>query len=166
MIRQEWHIDGDDLGAYADGRTSAVMMSSIEAHLLACDQCRTALSTHVHAYDGDHDRNDDPVWAAIADRVDRGNRPFAWSSRMLVVSISSPPLALATALLAALLVVFVCVARVSDARHATTMLISFGPLVPLVGARLAFGRKVDPAGTMSAAARSPPGGWPPRGRWS
>ena len=32
------------------------------------------------------------------------------------------------------------------------MLVSFGPLVPLVGARVAFGRSVDPAGTMSAAA--------------
>ena len=29
------------------------------------------------------------------------------------------------------------------------MLVSFGPLVPLVGARVAFGRSVDPAGTMS-----------------
>ena len=148
MIGQEWHIDGDDLAGYADGRTSAVMMSSVEAHLLACDQCRSALSERVHADDSDTDR----VWAAIADRVDRGNRLFSWSSRMLVVSVSSPPLALATALLAALLVMFVCVARLSDARHATTVLVSFGPLVPLAGARFAFGRSVDPAGTMSAAA--------------
>ena len=148
MIRQEWHIDGDDLAAYAEGRANAVTVSSIEAHLLTCAECRATLTTRARP----ERVEDDPVWAAIADRVDRGNRLFAWSSRTLVVSISSPPLAMMTALLAGLLVAFVCVARLSDARHATTMLVSFGPLVPLVGARIAFGRGVDPAGTMAAAA--------------
>jgi hypothetical protein len=148
VIRQEWHIDSEDLAAYAGGTAGAVTMSSIEAHLLACEHCRAALGTHL-------DRpasGDDRVWAGIVERVDRGNRLVAWSSRMLVVSISSPPLAFVTLLLAALLVGFVCVARLCDARHATTMLVSLGPLVPLVGAHLAFGRSVDPAGTMSAAA--------------
>ena len=149
MIRQEWHIDGDDLAAYADGHANAVLMSSIEAHLLTCERCRAGLTSQVHLGDTEQD---DHVWAAIVDGVDRGNRLFSWSSRILVVSISSPPLALVTALLAGLLVAFVSIARLSDARHATTMLVSFGPLVPLVGARIAFGRSVDPAGTMSAAA--------------
>jgi Putative zinc-finger len=148
VIRQEWHIDGDDLTAYADGRAGAVMMSSIEAHLLTCEQCRATLSTRVRVAATD----DDHVWAAIAERVDRGNRLFSWSSKMLVVSVSSPPLAMMTALLAGLLVAFVCAARLDDARNATTMLVSVGPLVPLVGARIAFGRSVDPAGTMAAAA--------------
>ena len=149
MIRQEWHIDDDDLVAYAEGRIGPVMMSSIEAHLLACARCRGAVTQRVHA---GNETVDDPVWAAIAERVDGGNRLLSWSSRPLVLSLSSPPLAFVTALLAALLITFVCVARLSDARNATTMLVSFGPLVPLVGARIAFGRSVDPAGTMSAAA--------------
>jgi len=148
VIRQEWHIDGDDLVAYADGRAGAVVMSSIEAHLLTCEQCRATLSAQVRVAASE----DDHVWAAIADRVDRGNRLFSWSSKTLVVSLSSPPLAMMTALLAGLLVAFVCVARLNDARNATTMLVSLGPLVPLVGARIAFGRSVDPAGTMASAA--------------
>jgi len=152
VIGQEWHVDGDDLAAYAEGRTGAVMLASIEAHLIACERCRSTLSEHVHDGDIDGDIDDDRVWAAIVERVDRGNRLFSWSSRLLVVSVSSPPLVLVTALLAGLLVGFVCIARLSDARHATTMLVSFGPLVPLVGARVAFGRSVDPAGAMSAAA--------------
>ena len=152
MIGQDWHIDGDDLAAYAEGRTGAVMLASVEAHLIACERCRAALSQQVHAGDTHDDAHDDWVWAGIVERVDRGNRLFSWPSRLLMVSISSPPLALVTALLAGLLVGFVCVARLSEARNATTMLVSFGPLVPLVGARVAFGRSVDPAGTMSAAA--------------
>jgi hypothetical protein len=150
VIRQEWHIDGEDLAAYTAGRIGPVMLSSIEAHLIACEQCRSALTRHHHA--GDNDVSEDGVWAAIVARVDRGNRLFSWSSRLLVVSVSSPPLALVTGLLAILLIAFVSIARMSDARDATTMLISFGPLVPLVGARIAFGRRIDPAGTMAAAA--------------
>jgi hypothetical protein len=148
VIGQEWHIDGDDLADYAEGRTGPVMLASVEAHLIACERCRSALSMRVHADDARADR----VWAGIVDRVDRGNRLFSWSSRLLMVSLSSPPLALVTLLLAGVLVAFVSVARLSEARNATTMLVSFGPLVPLVGARIAFGRSVDPAGTMSAAA--------------
>jgi hypothetical protein len=150
VISQEWHIDGDDLAAYAAGRTGPVMLSSIEAHLLACEACRTALAAHAHASDGPV--VDDHVWAAIVDRVDRGSRAFTRSSKLLHVSISSPPLAMVTALLAGLLIAFVVAARLGDSRHATTMLVSLGPLVPLVGARVAFCRKIDPAGTMAGAA--------------
>ena len=153
MIGQEWHVDGDDLAAYAEGRTGAVMLASIEAHLIACERCRSALSEHVHA----GDTGDDLVWSAIVDRVDRGNSLFARSSRLrssrlLVVSLSSPPLAFVTLLLAGILIAFVCAARLSNARDATTVLVSVGPLVPLVGARIAFGRSIDPAGTMAASA--------------
>jgi hypothetical protein len=148
VIRHEWHIDDDDLVAYAEGRTGAVMLASVEAHLIACERCRSALSVQVHA----GETHVDHVWARIAERVDRGNRLFSWSSRLLMVSLSSPPLALVTALLAGMLIGFVCVARLGDARHATTVLVSVGPLVPLVGARIAFGRHVDPAGLMAPAA--------------
>ena len=155
MIRQEWHIDDDELAAYASGRAGPVMLSSIEAHLIACPSCRDALIGHVHPtrdVAGNAGGADDPVWAAIASRVDRGPRALARSTRLLHVSISSPPLAMMTALLAALLVAFVCIARLGEARYATSMLVSLGPIAPLVGARIAFGRRIDPAGTMAAAA--------------
>lgn len=153
-MRQEWHIDADDLAGYAAGTTGPVMLSSIEAHLVACERCRTALDEHVHAADtlSADDAVDDHVWASIVERVDRGNRAFTRSSRLLHVSISSPPLAMATALLAGLLIVFVLFARMGEARHATTMLVGLGPLVPLLGARVAFGRWIDPAGMMATAA--------------
>ena len=150
MIGHEWHIDGDDLAAYAEGRTGAVMMASVEAHLLACAACRSAITDHAHA--SEPAEQDDHVWAAIADRIDRGSRAFTRSSRLLHVSLSSPPLAAMTVMLAGLLVVFVAIARLGASRYATTALVGVGPLVPLLGARVAFGRKIDPAGTMAAAA--------------
>ena len=155
MIGQQWHVDDDDLAAYASGRAGAVMLSSVEAHLITCAPCRGALAVHAHPNldrGGSAGREDDPVWAAIAARVDRGPRALARSSRLFQVSISSPPLAMMTALLAALLIAFVCLARLGESRYATSMLVSLGPIVPLIGARIAFGRRIDPAGTMAAAA--------------
>ncbi len=148
-MRQEWHIDSDDLAGYAAGNTGPVMLSSIESHLVACEACRTALADHVNGVD--REVADDRVWAGIVDRVDRGKRPYTRSSRLLHVSISSPPLALATTLLAGLLIGFVCLARLGEARYATTVLVSIGPLVPLIGARLAFSQSIDPAGSMATA---------------
>jgi hypothetical protein len=149
-MRQDWHIDADDLAAYAAGETGPVMLSSIEAHLVSCEACRASLAGVVHGDEGD--LVDDRVWAGIVDRVDQGRRLFTRSSQLLHVSLSSPPLALVTLLLAGLLVAFVCFARLGESRYATTMLVSIGPLVPLVGARLSFGRQVDPAGLMAGAA--------------
>jgi hypothetical protein len=150
VIRQEWHVDDQDLAAYAAGDTGPVMLSSIEAHLTTCETCRAALTAHVHGEA--RDPVDDRVWAGIVDRVDRGGRLFTRSSRLLHVSLSSPPLALVTLVLAGLLIAFVGVARLGESRYATTMLVSVGPLVPLIGARLAFGRRIDPAGLMAGAA--------------
>ena len=139
MISHEWHLDGDDLAAYASGRTGPVMLSSIESHLIACEACRDALSGHVHRDAAGQADGDDPVWASIVDRVDRGNRVLARSTRLLHVSVSSPPLAMVTAFLAGLLIAFVGVAGAIESRDATIMLISVGPLIPLIGARVAFG---------------------------
>ena len=74
MIEHEWHIDDDDLAAYAHGRSGPVMHSSIEAHLIACARCRDALTAEVH--ENESATADDRVWAAITDRVDHGNRLF------------------------------------------------------------------------------------------
>jgi hypothetical protein len=82
VIGQEWHIDGDDLADYAEGRTGPVMLASVEAHLIACERCRSALSMRVHADDARDDTRADRVWAGCR-RVDRGNRLFSWSSRLL-----------------------------------------------------------------------------------
>ena len=161
-MQQEWHIDADDLAGYVAGTSRSTARSSIEAHLVTCESCRSALTDHVagREYAGtvtagpttDDVVTDDRMWSAIVDRVDGGNRVLARSSRLLHVSVSSPPLALATTLLAGLLIVFVCLARADAPRFATTVLVALGPLVPLIGAGLAFGRHVDPAGAMATSA--------------
>jgi hypothetical protein len=150
-----WHVDGADLVEYATGETRQVMLASIEAHLLACAECREALAVQVDGGRRQAEQAgavDDRTWAAIADQIDRGRLPLARSSRLLRVSVSSPPMAVMTSLLALALIAVVSFARIGQPRFATTMLVILGPLVPLVGARVAFSARIDPAGAMAAAA--------------
>lgn len=142
----EWHVDADDLAEYADGRAGPARRASVEAHLGRCDACRAALTAHVPV------TRTELLWEGIADRIDTGRRSLWRSPRLAMVSLSSPPLALATTLVAGLLVVIVLGARLASARYATTALVSLGPIAPLAGAHLAFGRRVDPAGRMAPAA--------------
>lgn len=139
-----WHVDADDLAEYAAGHAGPARLASVEAHLTTCAACRAALGAHAPAPDA--------LWEAIADRVDTGPRALRRHPRLAMVSLSSPPLALATVLLAGMLVALVGVARAGSAPFATATLVGVGPLIPLAGARLAFGRRVDPAGAMAAAA--------------
>lgn len=140
----DWHVDPDDLAEYAAGHSGPARLASVEAHLTRCTACRAALAAHVPAPAA--------LWDAIADRVDTGPRTLRRHPRIAMVSVSSPPLALVTGLLAAALIGLVAVARVGSAPFATATLVALGPLVPLAGARVAFGRRVDPAGAMAAAA--------------
>lgn len=151
MIDTEWHVDPADLANYAAGEAGPAQLASVEAHLGTCARCRAALTDQLRAAAGGEAR-DDAVWAGIADRVDRGNWALRRWPRLATVSLSSPPLMTATALIAAALVALVVGARLGSPRYATTVLVSLGPISPLVAAHLAFGPRVDPAGRMAAAA--------------
>jgi len=151
VIGTDWHIDRDDLASSADGRAGPAQLASVEAHLGRCDRCRAALSGRVAAGSA-ASTGDDPVWAGIADRIDGGNRLLRRWPRLATVSLASPPLVIATTLVAGLLVVLVIAARLWSARYATATLVTLGPITPLVAAHVAFGPRVDPAGRMAAAA--------------
>jgi anti-sigma factor RsiW len=44
-----WHAEPAALAAYADGALDDVRASSLEAHLMSCSACRTALASAVPA---------------------------------------------------------------------------------------------------------------------
>lgn len=151
MIGTDWHIDPDDLARYADGQAGPAQLASVEAHLGRCSRCRAALSGRV-AVGSAASTGDDPVWTGIADRIDGGHRLLRRWPRLATVSLASPPLMIATTLVAGLLVLLVIAARLWSARYATATLVTLGPITPLVAAHVAFGPRVDPAGRMAAAA--------------
>lgn len=150
MIGTDWHIEPDDLAEYTAGRAGPARLASVEAHLGRCAACRAALTDQVTGA-GDTATDPDRVWARIAERVDGNSRPFGRWPSIVTVSLASPLLALATLTIAAALIGFVGLARLGSPRYATTMLVCLGPIAPLVGAHIAFGRLVDPAGRMAAA---------------
>jgi len=139
-----WHVASDDLAAYVAGRVHGVSADSIEAHLLRCDRCRTALTATAGREDSDR------RWAAIALEVDRPGR-WAHSATWFRVAMGTPHLAMAGALLAALYVIVPLVASLVNDRATVTWFIALAPSVPIAAAVLAYATAADPAGNSGTA---------------
>ncbi len=90
----EWHVSDHELERYANHAIPTFARASVEAHLLACDRCRSAL-TQAHTSPARRVGVDE-TWAQIADRIDVTRRPLRSSTTALQVSTSSPLLLLAT----------------------------------------------------------------------
>ena len=50
-----WHVDAMTAAQYSVGATDAADAASVEAHLMACDECRTVINAYA----------DDAVLAAV-----------------------------------------------------------------------------------------------------
>lgn len=153
-----WHVDPDDLDAYASGRGGDVVAGSIEAHLLGCDRCRGALATLAPA--------PDVGWAALARRIDAAptSRVEALAVRMGLdpsdARLLAPTrsfrwawvLGVALALLSA-----AAVARfdVAGARSLGRLVfLTLAPLVPLVAVVGALSHGVEPTPDVAIATSS------------
>src|SRR5207237_8903928 len=63
-VGMTWHADPALMETYALGVLDEAHASSIEAHLVRCEPCRTAIARHVGR------SRLDEVWAAIDERVE------------------------------------------------------------------------------------------------
>ena len=95
----------DRLSEYQDGELSGVERAACDAHLAACDDCRTDLRelqlvTAAARADVDRDPTTD-LWPGILARIEKDGRALARSSRQRRISFTLPQLALAAALLIA-----------------------------------------------------------------
>ena len=140
-----WHVPFDRLEAYATGRAYPLERSSIEAHLLACAHCRKSLAVVGPS------ATREVTLAAIIDRIDRPRRPLHRSTGVLLVSLASPALVGATALLAAALLAVVGVTAVLRPPWSAAVLVALAPLAPIVAAVVAFWPATDPAGSLAPA---------------
>src|SRR3954452_18170999 len=95
----DWHVPVDRLERYVGGATAPIERSSIEAHLLECEHCRSNLAG-ARSVTG---AANDAILRAITDRIDQSRRPLRRSTGALQVSLASPSLIAASALLAATL---------------------------------------------------------------
>ena len=145
----EWHVSDHELERYANHAIPTFARASVEAHLLACDRCRSTL-TRAHTSPA-RSVGVDETWARIADRIDVTRRPLRSSTTALQVSTSSPLLLFATFAVAFGVIVSVAIASAVAPRASLPLFVMLAPLAPVVGAVLAFQTGIDPAGQLARA---------------
>ncbi|MER7189035.1 zf-HC2 domain-containing protein [Streptomyces flaveolus] len=151
-IDNGWHVDEDDLRAYALGELAAPVLWSADAHLTACARCRGVLA----------EVSDAAALEAGWERLDAeldAPRP-GWLEGLLVrcgVADHTARLLAATPVLrrswlgavVAVLVLTFVVAFTSGATDRPTVFLAFAPLLPLAGVALAYGPALDPTYEMA-----------------
>jgi hypothetical protein len=153
-----WHADRKILVEYAAGRLSRARTASVEAHLLTCASCRSAVAPLVEM-----ERLDCNL-AAITDRVDQP-RPHLLERLLLGVGVPdricrvltvtpSARVAWIVAVMAALAVAGIADASGSSERAEFVFLVA-APLLPLIGTAAVFSTRGDPARELVLAAPMP-----------
>lgn len=153
MTNTDWHVAAPLLARFADSPMSLddTAAASVEAHLVACAECREQLR-----------RNADPAqlaqsWDAVADRVDRNAVGLverlldrlglhAGSSRLVA---ATPALRLAG--LVSIAVVAAGATLASRAADAEGPFLVLAPLAPLAAVAASFAPAADPAGEAGVA---------------
>lgn len=146
-FHDDWHVPVDRLVRYAGGDANPIERDSIEAHLLACDHCRSNLTTARPSAGGSHDA----TLLAITNRIDHPRRPLRGATGSLRVSIASPSFVLASTLLVSSLVIIVAISNAFMPRWSALVLILIAPLAPVAAAAIAFLPTTDPAGSLAVA---------------
>lgn len=149
----KWHVDSSLLERYISADLDDVRAASIEAHVIACSECRARLATDV-----------DPVriarvWHEVKDSIDKPRRRVV---ETLLVKVGmreySARLVAATPSLTGswfAAVAFALAWAVVAARAGTRGVLAFlvvAPLIPLAGIALSFGPRIDPTYEVSVAA--------------
>jgi hypothetical protein len=148
MTDAHWHVPPPLLAGFADdpGAVDDVTAASIDAHLLACADCRQGLTAAAA-----------PVlaaasWAAVADRIDRPRLTMLERllRRLGIGSGTGRLLAATPALQAAGLVTVAVVAVAAGVLSRTAgadgLFLVLAPLVPLGAVAASFASAADPAG--------------------
>jgi hypothetical protein len=149
-----WHADRTLLAGYRDGTLSGVACSSVEAHLLACSECRDEVSRIVPSGELD------ATWDEIVTTISLPQT--GWLERVLSRFGVAEPLArlvgvtpslqrpwLAGVMITVLLAMLV--SHLASGGSAALFMI-VAPLLPVAGVAVAFGPGVDPTYELLVAA--------------
>ncbi|MET7478550.1 zf-HC2 domain-containing protein [Streptomyces sp. NPDC005648] len=150
-----WHVDAEDLRAYARGELAPPLLWSADTHLMACAQCRAVLASV-----------GDPValdagWERLDAELDVPRPPLF--ERLLVrtgVPDHIARLLTATPVLrrswlgavVAVLVMSVLSTQVVPSAGSPTLFLALAPLLPLAGVALSYGPALDPTYEMTVVA--------------
>lgn len=146
---ERWHVSQEQLWDYVSGGAGRAVVASVEAHLLKCARCRTAMG-RLAAVD---DR--EAAWSRLADTIDRpSGRLLPRLSRgtgLLRASVATPAMvgaALAAAVLVGLVPLLLALA--APGTGLVTLLV-LAPLAPSAAVALAYREWADPTGEIALA---------------
>jgi Putative zinc-finger len=154
------HADIDSLDRYLDDRLGEAQAAMVEAHVLACPECRDVLARRAQVEPAAARRHEDS-WEQILEGVDQPR--LAVSERLLALSRVPRPVARLVAAAPALrqawliaglglLGVAVLTAHLGSGTVGTVTFVVTAPVVPLVGVALSYGSRGEPAGEVATVA--------------
>ncbi|KAA9376524.1 zf-HC2 domain-containing protein [Microbispora cellulosiformans] len=144
MTDGDWHIPPGLLERYLEGALDPVNVMSLEAHLVRCDRCRTAVPA-------------DEAWLAASWRgvsaeiarprpspAERALRRAGVPEHLAKLLVATPALSRAWAASVAVALAFaVTAAHLTD--EGFLVFLTLAPVLPTAGIALAYGRWADPA---------------------
>jgi hypothetical protein len=150
-----WHVEEQMLYRYADGELDEARVFSIEAHLLACESCRSAVAPRVSADELDR------MWSEVVEAVE-APRPGVVERALITLGVhehlarllaATPSLRLSWFLAVSITLAFaVAAAHGASGEAGRVLFLSVAPLLPLAGVAVAFGPGVDPTYEVGLAA--------------
>lgn len=138
-----WHATSEELTVYRYGEAAAAVIASIEAHLLACVECRRAL---VDVGGASASAETARRWAQVAERIDAPR-----SSGVSRITVSTRPLFSAWLFAMLLVLVLPLFSVLVVGLAAPTLLLAMAPLAPIAAVALAYRTSSDPAGELAGA---------------
>ena len=140
-----WHLDDAQIRSYAAGNAVGARAASVEAHLLSCRDCRTALTPAVP------EQRLAAAWAEIEERVDQPHR--SWVERLLArfhvpaeegrLLAAAPSLQLSWLVALAAVLAFAAAATHGGPQGVLLFLL-LAPLAPVAAVAGAYGNGIDP----------------------
>jgi hypothetical protein len=153
-----WHVDETTIAPYVSGHLDEAAAFSLEAHVLACPDCRMVLARHVET------ERRERIWSGVRAAIDRPQPRLIERSlvRFGVPDHTARLLMAAPAMRASWLVAVVSTLAFAmiAARSVWNGPLPFlvvAPMLPILGVAVAFGRSADPAWELGVS--SPFGGF-------
>ncbi|MEU8173173.1 zf-HC2 domain-containing protein [Microbispora hainanensis] len=150
MTTGDWHIPSHLLERYLDGTLDPVNVMSLEAHLVRCARCRTAVPADGAWLATSWERIAAEVTAPRPPVTEHLLRRAGVPGHLARLLAATPALTRAWAAAVAAALGF-AVAAAHLAEHGFLAFLTLAPVLPTAGIALAYGRRTDPAHETYAA---------------
>jgi hypothetical protein len=147
--RDGWHADADALQALVDGHLGPVLAASVEAHVMRCGRCRTAVNAlEFVSLDAELER----AWTGVRDRIEpAASGVERWLGRVGLRSeqwrlMSAVPALRGSWLIGVTLaLLFAGTAAMFAGDRGLGLFLLVAPLAPVAGVAMAYGGDADPS---------------------